>query len=297
MQPSALLRSLAQGRKASSLSLSRSSRGCSLEVGEVVGEASVLVGVQILELLDLPIELVTLHAQRLDLLLVRAAELALDAFVEGEVFDDGGLLVDLDLGVVHELGARLDLALQRGSLRDRHAELSQLVKDLEVRHEGHVVGSGGFVADLGEDVTLDAVDALVDARGDALEPRAVHIDRIAILDGLGEVLRGAEESTVRGEAGVGVLGDEFADAVEDLAASAHSSALALLDDLPDPVQALLVARLQELGLGLEHALDELLDVAKLLRGFGLLLLRRRELLLDGLQLPVRIIELGLDLFW
>ena len=72
--------------------------------------------------------------------------LSLNELVELEILDDSLLLLHVDGDVLESLGVLLDLALKRGLLRDGHAELGELEKDLEVGEEGNHLGCGAWLA-------------------------------------------------------------------------------------------------------------------------------------------------------
>ena len=271
-------------------------RGYSLEIVEIAAHA----GISVLEvarvLLDLPFELVRLDSEGLDLLLVGTVHLSLNGCVEFKVSNDGLLLLHVDLSVIHGLLSLVGLALQRLSLRDGHTELGKLEVDLEVREEvNHVLG-GAWVAHLLQKGTLLVLGVLVDAASDTLKPGAIHIGGHALLDSLGETLRSGEDQPSSGSvSSVSVLLDELADAVEDLATSSASLAGASGEDLLDLPEGVLVATLEVLGLGLGHALDELLDIAELLASSPVGFLLGLVSGIQGLERSVRLIELSLDL--
>ena len=269
----------------------------SLQVGEVVLHARITVLVVARISSNFLVELVRLHSQGLDLLFVGLHNLSLDDPVELKILDDSLLLLHVDGGILKSLGVLFDLALKRGLLRDGHAELGELEKDLEVGEEGNHLGGGAWVAHRVQQRALLAISVLIDAGSDILQPVAVHIGGHAVLDGLGERLGGCEDgiadSCVRS---IGVLLDEPADSVDNIATGADSGALAAAENGADFLETVLVAALEELGLGLGHALDQLLDITELLRGSLLELLLLLILGLEHLKLSVRVIVLLLDLF-
>lgn len=258
--------------------------------------AALLVLKVLLVLLNSVLDHIRLDSQGLNLLLVGTGHLSLDLLVEFEVVDNGLLLLHVDGGVLERLGVLLDLALERSSLGDGHTKLGKLEKDLEVGEEVDHVGSGGWVADRVQERALLAVRILIDAAGESLEPVAIHVGRHAVLDALGEGLRSCEDClAIGGVRARCVLLNEPADVVEDLATGADGAAGAGGEDALDPLETVLVAALEELGLGLGHALDQLLDVAELLRGGSLELLLIFVAILESLELCVRLIVLSLDL--
>ena len=223
--------------------------------------------------------------------------LSLNELVELEILDDSLLLLHVDGDVLESLGVLLDLALQRGLLSDGHTKLGELEKNLEVGEEGDHLGGGGWVAHRVQQGALLAVSVLIDAGGESLQPVAVHVGGHAVLDSLGEGLRGSEDGFSGCLViGIGVLLDKLADSVGDLATSLDSGALAGAEDGADLLERFLVAALEELGLGLGHALDQLLDIAELLRGGLLELLLGLILGLERRELSIRVIVLLLDLF-
>ena len=269
----------------------------SLEVGEVVGVAALLVLIFMLVLLNSALDHIRFDSQGLNLLLVGTVDLSLDLFVEFEVGNDGLLLLHIDGGVLESLGVLVDLTLERGPLGDGHTELGQLEKDLEVGEEVDHVDSGRWVADSVQERALLAIGILIDAASESLEPVAIHVGRHAVLDCFGEGLRSCEDCLTIGSVRARcVLLNEPADVVEDLATSANGAAGTGREDALDLLETVLVAALEELGLGLGHALDQLLDVAELLRGGSLELLLIFVALLESLELCVRLIVLSLDLF-
>ena len=271
-------------------------RGYSLKIIEVVAHA----GISVLEvarvLLNFPFKLIRLDSQGLDLLLIGTVHFGLNGCVEFKVSNDSLLLLHVDLSVLHGLLGLVSLALQRLSLGDGHTELGKLEVDLEVREEVYHVDGSAWVAHLLEESALLVLRVLVDAASDTLKPGAIHIGGEALLDGLGKVLRSGEDCLTSGSiSSVSVLLDELADAVEDLTTSSAGLAGASGEDSLDFLKGLLVATLEVLGLGLVHALDELLDVAELLASSPVGILLGLVSSIEGLERRVRLIELSLDL--
>ena len=248
-------------------------------------------------LLDAISELNLLLSHRFDLLLVCTGDLTLDTLVEGKMSRNSLLSLKLDECLLHSLLGVGNLVLQARLLGKGHAELGELEEDLEVREEKDHVGSVNWVADGFEQVALVAIAVHVHALGDTLKPGTLTINGVALLNflGIGNIVS-EDFVTIPLEAGLLVVEDHHADGIEDPAGGGANRALVIGEDLLDLLDVRGVNNLDELGLGLTHALNELLKVTELLRVGGRLGLGSLVSLLEALLLSVGSIPPVSDLF-
>ena len=207
------------------------------------------------------------------------------------------LSLKLDECLLHSLLGVGNLVLQARLLGKGHTELGELEEDLEVREEVDHIGSVNWVADGLEQFALLALGVHVHALSDTLKPGTLTILGVALLNFLGiDNIVSEDFSTIPVEVGLLIVEDHLADGIEDLAAGGSSRALASREDLLDLLDVRGIHNLDELGLGLTHTLNELLEVTELLRVGGRLGLGRLVSLLEALLLSVGSIPPVSDLF-
>jgi len=203
--------------------------------------------------------------------------------VEVEVVNVGLLGEKLDGLLIHLLLASILLALKDSLSLLGHLDLGELEENLEVGDEGR--GVDRRVSDSFEDFTLLSLGVHVDILSDLLDISLLEGGSIGVFDVRGEDVGGLHNSvTLRHEGGVLLGGNESADKVEDLSVDGGGDLL-FLHDLLDFGERVLVASLDELGLVLLHAGDELVDIGELLVGgleFTLLGQDSRLGLLEGI---------------
>lgn len=268
----------------------------SAEVGEVGLRVRLLVLVLSCAVCNAPPKLLLLHVHGSELLLLGTIDLTLNTLEELEVGNDMLLSLKLNAVLLHELFGRGDLVLKAGLLGQSHAELSKLEKHFKVRVEvDHVCSLIGSTHCL-EKLSLHALDIHADTFSDALEPVAITVGRVAILDCLTVGVCILEDIfAVHFIRCFNFIRDELADGVKDLAAGSNYGGLTGAHNPFDVLEVIIVANLDKLGLGLTHLLKQFHKITELLSVGGLIGFSDFECTLEALFHSVGSIEPVLDL--
>lgn len=183
--------------------------------------------------------------------------------VEVEVVNVGLLGEKLDGLLIHLLLASILLALKDSLSLLGHLDLGELEENLEVGDEGR--GVVRRVSDSFEDFTLLSLGVHVDILSDLLDISLLEGRGIGVLDVRGEDVGGLHNRfSLNHVGGVLLSSNESGDKVEDLSVDAGAWVPHFFHDLLDICEGVLVASLDELGLVLLHAGDELVDIGELL---------------------------------
>lgn len=148
-----------------------------------------------------------------------------------------------------------------------HTDLSILENEFKVWEDVVHVGARSWVRDSGQKLAFSAFRIHVDLLGDIRDPLLLVEGWVSSLGSRGEDFSvGKDCSTLTSVRGIGVLGNELADLVQDEGHGRDSRASTSIHNFLDLLDAICVALLDKLGSGLVHRGDHLLVVGKLLNG-------------------------------
>ena len=269
---------------------------------DAVGRAHVLLSELGLVFVDakfvhLAFDCLIFFDENAELLRLDAHDLRTDPLMEGKVFDEGVLGVDLHLGVVHLPLEALLLALKVLLRLQGHADLGELEDNLEVGEEVEESGGVLSVGDFFEELAFVLLHVHVDLLGNLVDPLLLVVGGVAVLHLVGQDIGVDEDILAFLRVGSGhIAGDELAHEVEDVTSGCPARYIGFMHHDPlDLLERVSVAGLNEAGPGFVHRRQDLVDAVELLVGLHHAALLHCDAVLDVIFGDLALILLVLDL--